>query len=181
LSFEEAWNVVKADFGEKFNSKLDSLKEGGRPVPKRFADMKSTTGGEEHNRKVMADILETDNDGIEDEYRRLKDMFDREAPISYNLHDSSSQALGSKGLIERFKRAGPTPRGPVKKYDDTPIDDLTPSGQIRHAMNGPEDFVEEVRDLVEQGMPVMEAVQQVCRLVGCKGRDLMRAYTEAYR
>jgi len=27
----------------------------------------------------------------------------------------------------------------------------------------------------------MEAVQQVCRLVGCKGRDLMRAYTEAYR
>ncbi len=44
-----------------------------------------------------------------------------------------------------------------------------------------EDFVEEVRDLVEQGMPVMEAVQQVCRLVGCKGRDLMRAYTEAYR
>ena len=39
----------------------------------------------------------------------------------------------------------------------------------------------EVRDLVEQGMPVMEAVQQVCRLVGCKGRDLMRAYVEAYR
>ena len=179
MSFEEAWNVVKADFGEKFNSKLDSLKEGGRPVPKRFADMKSTTGGEEHNRKVMADILETDNDGIEDEYGRLKDMFDNE-PAS--IPDSSSQALGSKGLIERFKRAGPTPRGPVKKYDENPDgEDLTPSGQLQYEMNGAEDFVEEVRDLVEQGMPVMEAVQQVCRLVGCKGRDLMRAYTEAYR
>ncbi len=43
------------------------------------------------------------------------------------------------------------------------------------------DYVDDVRSLVEQGMSVMEAVQQVCRLVGCKGRDLMRAYTEAYR
>ena len=44
-----------------------------------------------------------------------------------------------------------------------------------------EDYVDEVRSLVEEGMPVMEAVQTVCRLVGCKGRDLMRAYVEAYR
>ena len=42
-------------------------------------------------------------------------------------------------------------------------------------------YVDEVRSLVEDGMPVMMAVQTVCRLVGCKGRDLMRAYTEAYR
>lgn len=108
MSFEEAWNVVKADFGEKFNSKLDSLKEGGRPVPKRFADMKSTTDGEDHNRKVMANILETDNDGIEDEYEKLKDMFDNE-PASESIPDSTSQALGSKGLIDRFRRAGRTP------------------------------------------------------------------------
>ena len=185
-AFDKAWGIVKYEtnhiygnnFGEKFNRKLDSLRPGSKGVPKKFGDMTPTTGGEEHNRKVMANILETDNDGIEDEYGRLKDMFDNE-PAS--MPDSSSQALGSKGLIERFKRAGPTPRGPVKKYDDTPIDDLTPSGQLRHEMNGAEDFVEEVRDLVEQGMPVMQAVQQVCRLVGCKGRDLMRAYTEAYR
>lgn len=102
-------DVDKADFGEKFNSKLDSLKEGGRPVPKRFADMKSTTDGESHNRKVMANILETDNDGIEDEYGRLKDMFDNEMP-GPSIPDNTSQALGSKGLIDRFKRAGPTPK-----------------------------------------------------------------------
>jgi len=198
-AFDKAWGIVKYDtnhirgnnFGEKFNRKLDSLRPGSKGVPKKFGDMTPTTGGEEHNRKVMANILETDNDGIEDEYGRLKDMFDNEPASEYartdtmqgpSIPDSSSQALGSKGLIERFKRAGPTPRGPVKKYDENPDgEDLTPSGQLRHEMNGAEDFVEEVRDLVEQGMPVMEAVQQVCRLVGCKGRDLMRAYTEAYR
>lgn len=117
-TFDQAWNIVKADFGEKFNSKLDSLKEGGRPVPKRFADMKSTTDGEGHNRKVMANILETDNDGIEDEYERLKDMFDNEPASEYartdtmqgpSIPDSTSQALGSKGLIDRFRRAGRTP------------------------------------------------------------------------
>ena len=130
--------VDKADFGEKFNSKLDSLKEGGRPVPKRFADMKSTTDGEDHNRKVMANILETDNDGIEDEYEKLKDMFDNEpseagmrsarignGSASFDdmmadrfghqkmpgpsIPDNTSQALGSKGLIDRFRRAGRTP------------------------------------------------------------------------
>tara|TARA_R110000765_G_scaffold289716_2_gene385790 strand:- start:22 stop:270 length:249 start_codon:yes stop_codon:yes gene_type:complete len=42
-------------------------------------------------------------------------------------------------------------------------------------------YVSEVRSLVEDGMPVMVAVQEVSRLVGCKGRDLMRAYVEAYR
>lgn len=42
-------------------------------------------------------------------------------------------------------------------------------------------FVDEVRDLVEQGMDVMTAVSNVARLLGLDGRDLMRAYTEAYR
>ena len=177
-AFDKAWAVTKNEgFGEKFNRKLDSHKEGARGVPEKFSDLKPTTG-EDHNRKVMADILETDNDGIEGEYEGLKDMFDHEPQTGpsedgvvanrgsrFNTPpDSSSQALGSKGLIERFKRAGPTPRGSVKKESD-------------HAGN----YVSEVRDLVEQGMPVMEAVQQVCRLVGCKGRDLMRAYVEAYR
>lgn len=46
---------------------------------------------------------------------------------------------------------------------------------------GAKAFVEEVRDLVEQGMDVMSAVRNVARLLGLDGRDLMRAYTEAYR
>jgi len=127
-SFDQAWNVVKADFGEKFNSKLDSMKEGSRPVPERFADMKSTTdktrnmsSGDAHsrdNRDILAEILGTDNDGIEDEYERLKDMFDNEPASEYartdtmqgpSIPDSTSQALGSKGLIDRFRRAGRTP------------------------------------------------------------------------
>ena len=43
------------------------------------------------------------------------------------------------------------------------------------------DFVEEVRDLVEQGMDVRSAVSNVARLLDLDGRNLMRAYTEAYR
>ena len=42
-------------------------------------------------------------------------------------------------------------------------------------------FVAEVRDLVEQGMDVMSAVRNVATLLDLDGRDLMRAYTEAYR
>lgn len=41
--------------------------------------------------------------------------------------------------------------------------------------------VEEVRDLVQQGMEVMPAVQQVARLLGVDGRKLMGAYVKAYR
>ena len=77
-AFDKAWAVTKNEgFGEKFNRKLDSHKEGARGVPEKFSDLKPTTG-EDHNRKVMADILETDNDGIEGEYEGLKDMFDHE-------------------------------------------------------------------------------------------------------
>ena len=42
-------------------------------------------------------------------------------------------------------------------------------------------FIDDVRDLVMQGMPVMEAVSQVARLVGVSGRQLMLAYVKAYR
>lgn len=123
--------IDKSDnnFGEKFNSKLDSLKEGGRPVPERFADMKSTTdktrnmsSGDVHGRDnmdILAEILGTDTtDGAIDEYGRLKDMFDWEPASEYahtdtmrgpSIPDSTSQALGSKGLIDRFRRAGRTP------------------------------------------------------------------------
>ena len=41
--------------------------------------------------------------------------------------------------------------------------------------------VEEVRDLVQRGMEVMPAVQQVARLLGVDGRKLMGAYVKAYR
>ena len=41
--------------------------------------------------------------------------------------------------------------------------------------------VEEVRDLVQQGMEVMPAVREVARLLGLEGSELMRAYVEAYR
>ena len=41
--------------------------------------------------------------------------------------------------------------------------------------------VEEVRDLVQQGMEVMPAVREVARLLGVDGRKLMGAYVEAYR
>lgn len=92
-------------FGEKFNEKLRRMKEGARPVPKKFSDLRSTTP-ERDNFDVMAEILGTDSDGVVDEYERLKDMFDNE-PAS--IPDSSSQALGSKGLIDRFRRAGRTP------------------------------------------------------------------------
>jgi len=42
-------------------------------------------------------------------------------------------------------------------------------------------FIDDVRDLVMQGMPVMQAVSQVARLVGVSGRQLMLAYVKAYR
>ena len=136
-TFDQAWNVVKADFGDKFNDKLESMKEGSRPVPERFADMKSTTdktrhmsSGDVHSRPpnmdILAEILGTDNyDDAIDEYEKLKDMFDNEpggygspdpqTPHTDTMHmeppipDSTSQALGSKGLIDRFRRAGRTP------------------------------------------------------------------------
>lgn len=41
--------------------------------------------------------------------------------------------------------------------------------------------VEEVRDLVQQGMEVMPAVREVARLLGVDGRELMGAYVRAYR
>jgi len=41
--------------------------------------------------------------------------------------------------------------------------------------------VEEVRDYVEAGMSWMQAVQEVAAIYGVKGRDLARAYTEAYK
>ena len=43
------------------------------------------------------------------------------------------------------------------------------------------DGVEEVRDLVQQGMEVMPAGREVARLLGLEGSELMRAYVEAYR
>lgn len=42
-------------------------------------------------------------------------------------------------------------------------------------------YVEEVRDLVEQGYDVRSAVMNVARLLGVDGKALMTAYTEAYR
>ena len=53
-SFEEAWDVVKYEtnhilgekkskFGEKFQRKLDSLKEGAGEVPEKFSDLTPTT------------------------------------------------------------------------------------------------------------------------------------------
>ena len=101
-AFDHAWNVVKNDerFGEKFNQKLDSLEEGARGVPEKFSDLKPTTG-EDHNRKVMANILETDDEGIEGEYERLKDMFDAEPPAP---PFSAPNAFNSKGLIDRARK-----------------------------------------------------------------------------
>ena len=135
-SFEKAWNIVKGDsphagtskcpcrqgynpcddpkcaewhkgavaknerFGEKFNEKLRRMKEGARPVPEKFSDLRSTTP-ERDNFDVMAEILGTDSDGVVDEYERLKDMFDNEPPTH-----SAPNALGSKGLIDRARKAG---------------------------------------------------------------------------
>ena len=45
----------------------------------------------------------------------------------------------------------------------------------------PNPGVEEVRDLVQQGMEVMPAVREVARLLGVDGRKLMGAYVRAYR
>lgn len=53
-SFDQAWSVVKEDaddspgekkskFGEKFQRKLDSLKEGAKGVPEKFSDLTPTT------------------------------------------------------------------------------------------------------------------------------------------
>jgi hypothetical protein len=58
--------------------------------------------------------------------------------------------------------------------------DNAPRGEIEYAKEE-KDFVEEVRDLVEQGMDVRSAVSNVARLLDLDGRNLMRAYTEAYR
>lgn len=44
-----------------------------------------------------------------------------------------------------------------------------------------EEAVEAVRGLVEQGNSVMPSVKLVANQLDIKGRDLMRAYTEAYR
>ena len=43
------------------------------------------------------------------------------------------------------------------------------------------DYVDEVRDLVQQGYDVRSAVMNVARLLGVDGKALMTAYTEAYR
>lgn len=150
-SFEKAWAVAKNErFGEKFNEKLRRMKEGARGVPEKFSDLRSTTP-ERDNFDVMAEILETDSDGVVDEYERLKDMFDHEPPTH-----SAPNALGSKGLIDRARK------GPVKKSDEA-------------------FYVDDVRGLVEQGYEVMDAVRQVSRILGLNGSKLMRAYVEAYR
>jgi len=60
-----------------------------------------------------------------------------------------------------------------KDYDQD-IEDLIDA-------DGGVSFTQDVRMLVMQGMAVMEAVREVARLNGLDGRDLMRAYTEAYR
>lgn len=153
-AFDKAWSVAKNErFGEKFNEKLRRMKEGARGVPEKFSDLRSTTP-ERDNFDVMAEILGTDSDGVVDEYERLKDMFDNEPPSH-----SAPNALGSKGLIDRARKAG---KGPVKKSDEA-------------------FYVDDVRELVMQGYEVMDAVRQVSRILGLNGSKLMRAYVEAYK
>ena len=75
-SFEKAWAVAKNErFGEKFNEKLRRMKEGARPVPEKFSDLRSTTPE--------------------------RDNFDNEPPTH-----SAPNALGSRGLIDRARKAG---------------------------------------------------------------------------
>ena len=66
----------------------------------------------------------------------------------------------------------------AKDYDQD-IEDLM-HGDGNDETGGPS-LTDDVRMLVMQGMAVMEAVREVARLSGVDGRDLMRAYTEAYR
>jgi len=65
-----------------------------------------------------------------------------------------------------------------KDYDQD-IEDLM-HGDGSNETGGPS-LTDDVRMLVMQGMAVMDAVREVARLSGVDGRDLMRAYTEAYR
>ena len=100
-NFEKAWAVAKNErFGEKFNEKLRRMKEGARGVPEKFSDLRSTTP-ERDNFDVMAEILETDSDGVVGEYERLKDMFDAEPPAP---PFSAPNAFNSKGLIDRARK-----------------------------------------------------------------------------
>lgn len=77
--------------------------------------------------------------------------------------------------VNAGKRAN---RWPSRGYDQD-IEDLM-RGDGSDETGGP-GLVDDVRMLVMQGMAVMEAVREVARLNGVEGRDLMRAYTEAYR
>ena len=169
-AFDKAWAVAKNErFGEKFNEKLRRMKEGARPVPEKFSDLRSTTP-ERDNFDVMAEILETDSDGVVGEYERLKDMFDNEPPTH-----SAPNALGSKGLIDRARKAG---KGPVKKSEDAFDMFIMDSGHNAMTM---EDAVEAVRMFVEADNEVMPSVQLVANRLGIEGKELMRAYVEAYK
>ena len=69
-------------------------------------------------------------------------------------------------------------RWPSRGYDQDVEDLMHGDGSDE---TGGASLTDDVRMLVMQGMAVMEAVREVARLNGLEGRDLMRAYTEAYR
>lgn len=66
--------------------------------------------------------------------------------------------------------------GPMEEWPSQQVKDFE-QDEAQSYMNG----IEEVRDLVQQGMEVMPAVREVARLLGLDGRTLFGIYVRAYR
>ena len=86
--------------------------------------------GEDDNFDILADILETDEDGVVEEYERLKEMFDKPSdPLGDALDTARSKKR--KPLPENLGgmvRTGSAPRGsrvPRRKYRPK---NITPPG-----------------------------------------------------
>lgn len=132
-TFDKAWDVVKYEtnhiygnnFGEKFNRKLDSLKEGARGVPDKFGDMRSTTSRPIRSFADPSSMPSPSNRPPKTmAYHRMMDRLrqhpleDRQKMVERLKEEEKTQ--GQQSLIDRTRRTSAMPPAPMddEKYEE---------------------------------------------------------------
>jgi hypothetical protein len=159
-AFDKAWGVVK---GGPIHNDAFTCECGNNSSSDGFA---TTVGGKE---------VEPDADGPwAGEYtcERCGKIYDQNK--SYEHNQAADDEAMRRYKAHKKRRLG---GGVMEGRLGVPEEDPGTTDKLGHGVDG----VEEVRDLVQQGMEVMPAVREIARLLGLKGSELMRAYVEAYR
>jgi len=107
-AFDRAWEIVKNEaFGDKFNAKLESLKEGAKGVPEKFEDLESTGSGDERPEMPEGEpinIFDLKN------FRPSQTEIDNNAIVDAIMSDVKIP----KSLIERTRKLSNTPQPDIE-------------------------------------------------------------------